>query len=151
MEKKERLYFMDLLKLFAIFCVCYGHCVQHFLTGVPSENAVFRIIYSFHMPLFMVITGYFCYTEKYISLWSATRKKLRQLILPGVSFTLTISLINGFPDAFRRIDYLFPFWFLNCAFICAFLYYSAKCLIPNKLLRGGVSCDIASEPNHYFR
>lgn len=134
MCKKERLYHLDILKFLAIFCVCYGHCIQHFLSGVPSENPIFRFIYSFHMPLFMAITGYFCYTNKYISFYGVIKKKLRQLILPGICFAIAIPLVQGFPNGFDIETAIHSYWFLKSAFICAILYYSVKCLLPAKLL-----------------
>lgn len=131
MTVNTRLDYMDFLKFIAIFCVCYGHCIQHFLSGVPSENTVFRVIYSFHMPLFMAITGYFCYLNKEISLWYITKKKIRQLILPGTVFSITISLIHGFPNGFHFT--LCPFWFLQSAFICTLLYYLGSFFTPPKM------------------
>lgn len=137
MEKKQRLYCFDFLKFIAIFCVCYGHCIQHFISGVPSENVIFRIIYSFHMPLFMAITGYFCYMGTNISLWHVTKKKLRQLILPGTAFAVAISLLTGFGSGFHILGLLCPYWFLQSAFICAMLYYTTIFLTPRKYLWGG--------------
>ena len=58
-QKNERLLFADLLKVLAIYLVLWGHCVQQFFTTSPLENDVYVYIYSFHMPLFMVLSGYF--------------------------------------------------------------------------------------------
>lgn len=56
---KARLLQIDLLKLFAIALVIWGHCIQYFSYNFYSEEPVYRIIYSFHMPLFMMISGFF--------------------------------------------------------------------------------------------
>ena len=49
----------DVLKLFAIFLVVWGHCIQNLHSGDFYSEPVYKIIYSFHMPLFMVISGFF--------------------------------------------------------------------------------------------
>lgn len=40
----------DLLKLFAILLVVYGHCMQHLLEVDVTHNPMFLWISSFHMP-----------------------------------------------------------------------------------------------------
>ena len=53
--------FLDILKCFAIFLVLYGHSIQY-LTPQHFENCIlFKFIYSFHMPLFAMISGYFSF------------------------------------------------------------------------------------------
>ena len=56
---KTRLLHLDLLKLFAIFLVLWGHSTQYFFTSNFIEEPVFRVIYRVHMPLFIMISGYF--------------------------------------------------------------------------------------------
>lgn len=55
---------LDIIKGIAIILVVFGHCIQY---GSGSEylqrlvffdNTVFKVIYSFHMPLFMLVSGY---------------------------------------------------------------------------------------------
>ena len=52
-QNKDRIAAWDLLKLFAIFFVLYGHCMQHLLDVNPQNNPMFLWICTFHMPLFM--------------------------------------------------------------------------------------------------
>lgn len=56
--KSGRLASLDMLKGFAIFMVIAGHAVQYLISGDYYDKAVYRVIYSFHMPLFMAITGF---------------------------------------------------------------------------------------------
>ncbi len=56
--------FLDVLKAVAITLVLVGHAMQ-FGSGMHCyiysdffDNVVFKVIYSFHMPLFMLISGY---------------------------------------------------------------------------------------------
>ena len=48
-----------MLKGFAIIMVIAGHAVQYLISGHYYDKEVYRLIYSFHMPLFMAITGFF--------------------------------------------------------------------------------------------
>ena len=60
MTKETRRTFIDLLRGAAIFLMLWGHCIQY-CSGAPVvffENPAFRFIYSFHMPLFMLISGF---------------------------------------------------------------------------------------------
>ena len=54
----ERNIIFDAIKAFAIGLVVYGHSIQY-LSGCTWDNEIFRIIYTFHMPLFFMISGYF--------------------------------------------------------------------------------------------
>ena len=47
---------IDSLKFFLIFLVLVGHCLDINL-GLHSNNALFRFIYSFHMPVFVILSG----------------------------------------------------------------------------------------------
>lgn len=58
MERKDRLY-LDVVKGIAVFLMIWGHCIQYCdITGSFFENPVMKMIYSFHMPLFMLVSGY---------------------------------------------------------------------------------------------
>lgn len=65
--KKERDLLPDIIRGFAIIMVVLGHCIQEgngadFSTGMLYFNDKFyHFIYSFHMPLFALIAGYYAY------------------------------------------------------------------------------------------
>ena len=56
---KTRILWVDDAKCIAIIFVILGHVVQY-MTNIDSFDTsfVFRFIYSFHMPLFFVLSGY---------------------------------------------------------------------------------------------
>ncbi len=61
-RQTDRNVYLDIVKYVAIFLVIWGHVVQQSLAPgvVPLKAAgIYRFIYSFHMPLFMGISGYF--------------------------------------------------------------------------------------------
>lgn len=53
----ERIVYIDCLRAFAIFLVTLGHVIEQL--GY-KDDPLYAFIYSFHMPLFMAISGYVC-------------------------------------------------------------------------------------------
>lgn len=72
-EKKPN--FLNLAKGLAIFLMLWGHCIQYCIPNNIDffENVGFKIIYSFHMPFFMIISGYLFY-------FSFQKRELKQLL-----------------------------------------------------------------------
>jgi fucose 4-O-acetylase-like acetyltransferase len=97
-----RLVSFDLLKLLAIYLVLWGHCVQQLLSAPAVYNEVYLTIYSFHMPLFMMLSGYFARSSMLLGLKDFLRKKGFQLLVPLFSW---VTLIFVFYVLF---DWLFP-------------------------------------------
>lgn len=87
MEKRNEK--IDFLKGVAIFLVVYGHIIQYCIKnkGDFFLNLVFKIIYSFHMPLFMIISGYLFYNtlQNNKQIKQLIYKKFKQLIVPAIS------------------------------------------------------------------
>ena len=56
--------YIDFIKGVAILLVLVGHAIQYcygaeyFLQGAYFSNPIFKFIYTFHMPLFMAVSGY---------------------------------------------------------------------------------------------
>ncbi|MDO4744065.1 MAG: acyltransferase family protein, partial [Clostridia bacterium] len=77
MSKMKRNNFIDIAKGVAIFLMLWGHCIQICVIGSGIdffENSVFKTIYSFHMPLFMLISGYLFY-------FSFLKRDLKELLI----------------------------------------------------------------------
>lgn len=55
---KNRNIYIDVLKGLAVLAVLLGHAIQRGLVINYTENIIFKIIYTFHMPLFMFLSGY---------------------------------------------------------------------------------------------
>jgi fucose 4-O-acetylase-like acetyltransferase len=56
--KKHDPYF-DNIKLLLIFLVVFGHIIENKIAVDPIYRNIYIMIYSFHMPLFVFISGYF--------------------------------------------------------------------------------------------
>lgn len=59
----KRIYIFDNTKAILIFLVIIGHLIQPYVTQNKTISAIFSFIYSFHMPLFIIVSGYFSKKE----------------------------------------------------------------------------------------
>lgn len=125
----KRVLYIDILKLFTIFLVLWGHAIMHFQPDY-EQSVIFQVIYAFHMPLFMMLSGYFAQSSMTLDFKTFFPKKIRQLLLPCLSWGIicwlfiTSGLIEGrfhlewkglFTGWLGLID---NFWFLKSCFIC---------------------------------
>lgn len=132
LTKKHRDPLMDILKCFAIILVIWGHSILHLTSRYAAttsyENPAFAFIYLFHMPLFMIVSGFFAKGHSNEStLWRIVVEKSRQLLVPSIFAAVMLwlwMLFTGerFPKEYYLIGGL---WFLKSLFICAVLYYVA--------------------------
>lgn len=79
-----RISYVDKLKGFAILFVVMGHVTEY---GLGVKNSPFNLFYfSFHMPLFMFLSGLFAF--KSFNKWNLSesllfiRKKTLRILLP---------------------------------------------------------------------
>lgn len=140
---RGRIQSIDTLKLVAIFLVLWGHCVQYLLSSDHLDEPVYRFIYSFHMPLFMMIAGMFAPRSLKMPVGAFVWKKAEQLILPCLVWgglmavgNMVQSLISGHAVGTSVLTTLFTgnFWFLKSLFGCYLLAYAGQNLLRNKWL-----------------
>ncbi len=98
MAELRRNHFLDIAKGLAIFLMLWGHCIQYCVAYSDIdffENIVFKAIYSFHMPLFMLISGYlFFYSFIKRGFKELLVYKTQALIQPIVFCTLLNCIIT---------------------------------------------------------
>lgn len=116
MSSSKRIIYIDALKCFAIYCVVWGHVIQYLQPINFKDVALYRIIYSFHMPLFMMISGYFASNSCNKNFTSFFYQKSYRLILPVLSFTLIFSVFIGGGDIIKALYR--GYWFPKCLFLC---------------------------------
>lgn len=132
-QQRKRLISFDLLKVFAIFLVLWGHCIQYFLSTHYSADPIYRIIYSFHMPLFMMISGFFSVNSYKLTFKVLFEKKFTELLLPvfvwGSFFLIGCSILNVIHGEHIYLLYDIKailtknLWFLKSLFVCYILAY----------------------------
>lgn len=136
----SRILYWDVAKAVAIFLVVWGHILQnltlnsdYWLTDVLSQ-----FIVSFHMPLFMLVSGYFAYSSLKKEFWSVLFGKFRQLIVPSVLWYIIVAgmaMVWHAAFTLQRLSdissALFSsYWFLKSLFMCYLIL-----LIGNLLYR----------------
>ena len=120
---------IDIVKGIAIFCVLWGHCIQ----GMVSDDAFFnlwvvKLIYSFHMPLFALTSGYLFFRTSQKSVNQIFISRLISIGIPFVVWNLLLCVRRCFFEAliaqsfqFGIIKMLHSFgsglWFLKSLFI----------------------------------
>lgn len=88
----KRLYYIDNLRGLLIILVVLGHCIQN-LDLDFDHNIVFRYIYSFHMPLFMFISGFVSYKKEYKFI--SIKRRFIQLVIPFIAWAMLGLTIQG--------------------------------------------------------
>lgn len=158
--------FIDLLRGTAVLLMVLGHCVQfgsgneYLQNHLFYQNFVFKFIYTFHMPLFMTISGYLFYST--IERNSITggdirllvKKKFRSLILPIITFSILseiFHIVNGKHNYAQEVvkDFILSlksrFWFLWAVFLACLLV-----LVINQLFCDNVVAYILSFVVSFF-
>lgn len=95
------------------------------------HDEIWELIYSFHMPLFMIISGCFCLSSFKLTFGDFLKKKSIQLLIPPTFCYLIIDVpysiyFRGFHSVLT-LNYLKciieDFWFLKSLFACYLIAY----------------------------
>lgn len=129
-----RILFLDLTKCVAIWLVLWGHAITELMPQDLSVNKAYLGIYSFHMPLFMLVSGLFAKKSFGRSFVELAKSKFFQLLLPtfaffGIAWWVISHFANnndgvsinyaGLFNLFEFIKHeLSCYWFLKSLFVC---------------------------------
>lgn len=120
--------------------VILGHAIQSTMGAECESNHLWNIIYSFHMPAFMAISGWLAFRKtEGLSLnkyWTLCKRRACQLLVPYFVWTFVSYFIKGDFSIQVLCRYLvYPdlsFWFLWVLFwIC--VIFSLAQLVASKL------------------
>lgn len=122
-KEKVRIDYIDAARGIAIFLVVIGHMI-------PMNEGLSKFIYSFHIPVFFVITGmllFFNDSWKNKSLKEIFIKKAQGLLYPYITFSILniiyIIISEGVKSAAKQtfvtviFDGIFTLWFLPALFL----------------------------------
>lgn len=125
---KERIQYIDAVKGFAIFLMVFAHSIgwnmsdwQNICRDSNSlDGFLWQLIYSFHMPLFFMVSGYFqpLHTDSYLRI---IKKKSLRLLLPYVTTGFLMLLIRGYYGYW----FLFSLWEMAIVYVL-YLFISQK-------------------------
>ena len=125
---KQRLVYIDLAKLVAIYLVVLGHVIVRSFADEPYGDALYVSIYTFHMPLFMMMSGFFASSVLKLDFCGLLRKRLVQLLLPAVSCTVICLAYFFFTSdtVDCRTEIIGNSWFLKTLFLCNVTFWLVK-------------------------
>ncbi|GAA3974738.1 acyltransferase family protein [Streptomyces marokkonensis] len=116
---RQRDAFFDNAKYLAIVLVGVGHAWGQILDGNRSVETLYRVLYTFHMPAFIIISGYFSRS------FDMSPKRVKRLItsvaVPYVVFEVAYALhrrVSEDPsNDISLLDPTYLLWFLCALFI----------------------------------
>ena len=125
----NRIIYLDVVKFLAIWMVCIGH--SYFFVDMSRASILYNWIYSFHMPLFMMLCGYFSLKSYDKTLVPFLKQKTIQLLLPTVTIsilTIIVCFLIDLPDIaiVARSEAIGGMWFLRTLFFCFVYTYLFK-------------------------
>lgn len=83
MEPVNRILSLDLLKGISMYLVIFTHCLQY-IAAQTFENTLFQVVYVFHMPLFIIVSGYLFRKKIDRPLNSTIANQFVRLIIPSI-------------------------------------------------------------------
>jgi fucose 4-O-acetylase-like acetyltransferase len=117
---RQRDAFFDNAKYLAIVLVAVGHAWEPLRQGSRTVTALYTLVYAFHMPAFIIVSGYFSRT------FDGSPARLRRLVtgvvVPYVVFETAYTLFTRWsshdPDRpVSLLDPLYLTWFLAALFV----------------------------------
>ena len=101
---QRRIGYIDALKGFAALCVVLGHVINGYLDAGSYPEAstalyrIYNIIYAFHMPLFLTISGFVFqrayFDENGLAKQADMKRQIMNLLLNYISFSLLYGLVK---------------------------------------------------------
>lgn len=150
---KQRITYLDTARCLGILLVLLGHCLQY---AGPAEafwsNRTWLFIYSFHMPLFMVVSGFFFGNSLNKPSGSLLKNKAVQLLLPCVAWSLLYVLLytGAYAVVYHTLHLpplfseLFRFWYLKALFAVFFIAHFSRKVLPSDWVACIVSVALVS-------
>ncbi|MFI2367101.1 acyltransferase family protein [Streptomyces sp. NPDC018833] len=119
-QSADRDAYFDNAKYLAIVLVAVAHAWEPVMDGSRAARALYMIVYTFHMPAFIIVSGYF--SRSYQGKPHQLRRLLTGIALPYVVFEVMYSLFARYAndDPGHPVSLLDPFyltWFLAALFI----------------------------------
>ncbi|MET9917121.1 acyltransferase family protein [Streptomyces sp. NPDC006435] len=117
--KKRDAYF-DNVKYLAIVLVAVAHSWEPVMEGSRTARALYMVAYTFHMPAFIIVSGYF--SRSFDMSATRVRRLITGVAVPYVVFETAYSLFKRYADdspdqPISLIDPWYLTWFLIALFV----------------------------------
>lgn len=150
MDKRER-QFWNVVKGIAVFLMVWGHCLQYCAMDSFDffEDAAFATIYTFHMPAFMLVSGYlFFYSFQKRELGTLLQHRIQSMLHPIIFATILHNVLMLIPEwfltdrirvfkgaLFTGFDYVYWFlWAVLLSGIAVGVAWKVSCSLSLQLL-----------------
>ena len=129
---------MAILLVLVVHAIQYCYGAEYFLQGAYFSNPIFKFIYSFHMPLFMAVSGYLLHhTLNHRAEQEVALRRLRQLGLPILSFGVLAFAIKWAVHPIYNVGECLKELFHTCTgnlwFLWALLYNQLLLLLVHRM------------------
>ena len=115
---KERVAYLDNARYWVMLLVVIGHCLTQFV-DMDSARGVYVWIYAFHMPFFILISGYTA--RRYMGDARQVRRIVSTLVVPYLIVETSMQLITrhytGDPDPMMILSPQWLAWFMAALFV----------------------------------
>ncbi|MEE1753624.1 acyltransferase family protein [Streptomyces sp. SP18CS02] len=112
--------YFDNAKYLAIVLVAVAHAWEPVMEGSRATRALYMLVYTFHMPAFIVVSGYF--SRGFTGRPDQLKRLVTGLVVPYVVFEVAYTLYKRWADndpahPFSLTDPFYLTWFLIALFI----------------------------------
>ena len=115
---KERVAYLDNARYWVMLLVVIGHSLTQFV-AMDSARGVYVWIYSFHMPFFILISGYTA--RRYMGDARQVRRIVSTLVVPYLIIEISMQIImrhyTDEPDPYAFLSPQWLGWFLAALFV----------------------------------
>jgi fucose 4-O-acetylase-like acetyltransferase len=101
--------YFDNAKFLAILLVVGGHAIEE-LRDVRAAHVVYLFVYMFHMPVFIVVTGYLSRNSTFSG--GKARKLITSVGVPYVIFQVAYSILHSRLYGVPNVTPLTPYWLM---------------------------------------
>ena len=151
-QTKKRSPYLDIIKAILIILVIIGHSIQYGSGSTYLEkqlffnNYLFKFIYSFHMPLFIMISGYLSYNSlNKNSLKETFISKFKSLIIPLFFWSIIPFIINlEFYSIIESLKFFIAVFSTNLWFLWSLFYINILVKLINKYFKDNIFIYILS-------
>lgn len=129
---KNRLSYFDNAKFFLIFLVVFGHIIRPFIDDSDTMLTIYKFVYTFHMPAFILISGYLAkgFNKKGYVSKIAKKLILPYLIFQGIYSVYYFAIAKQGASVLDPLDPHWSLWFLISLFFWNVFLFGATKLSP---------------------